>query len=146
MVTTYDSFNFKYGIAQVTARLPFGQGLWPAIWFIPADGSWPPRSTSSSTGTPGPPPAPPSTTASRTSSSAAPSPSPRPTRAGTPTPSTGPRPRITVYYDDTLALTTTTDIPQQPMYLLLDLANENNSPGSCDGTMYVKSVNIWDQP
>jgi hypothetical protein len=29
------------------------------------------------------------------------------------------------------------------MYLLLDLADENNHPGSCSGTMYVKSVNIW---
>jgi beta-glucanase (GH16 family) len=52
--------------------------------------------------------------------------------------------RISVYYDRQLALTTTTSIPQQAMYLLLDLADENNSPGSCSGTMYVKSVNIWE--
>jgi hypothetical protein len=30
------------------------------------------------------------------------------------------------------------------MYLLLDLADENNSPGSCSGTMLVKSVKIWE--
>jgi hypothetical protein len=30
------------------------------------------------------------------------------------------------------------------MYLLLDLADDNTSPGSCSGTMYVKSVNIWE--
>jgi beta-glucanase (GH16 family) len=146
MVTTYDSFSFKYGIAQVTARLPFGKGLWPAIWFIPADGSWPPeidvvehwdtRPTASATlhygkqnlQQRGTVPFPQADQGWHTY-----------TLYWTPT-------RITVYYDDTLALTTTADIPQQPMYLLLDLANENDAPGSCDGTMYVKSVNIWDQP
>jgi beta-glucanase (GH16 family) len=52
--------------------------------------------------------------------------------------------RISIYYDSKLALTTTTGIPQQAMYLLLDLADENASPGSCSGTMYVKSVKIWE--
>ncbi|MGH3296380.1 MAG: glycoside hydrolase family 16 protein [Trebonia sp.] len=51
--------------------------------------------------------------------------------------------QISVYYDGTLALRTTKSIPQKAMYLLLDLADENNSPGSCAGTMYVKSVNVW---
>jgi hypothetical protein len=146
MVTTYHSVHFQYGVVQVTARLPFGKGLWPAIWLIPADGSWPPEidivehwDT-------------------------------QPTARATlhygkqntqqrgivtfPQPDDGwhtytlywTQNRITVYYDDTLALTTTANIPHQPMYLLLDLANENNAPGSCTGTMYVKSVNIWEQP
>jgi len=52
--------------------------------------------------------------------------------------------RISIYYDSTLALTTTADIPQLAMYLLLDLADDDASPGSCSGTMYVKSVNIWE--
>jgi beta-glucanase (GH16 family) len=146
MVTTFDSFNFKYGAVQVTARLPFGKGLWPAIWLIPADGSWPPeidivehwdtQLTSSAT-----------LHYSKQNKQ----------QRGTvsfPQADQGwhtytlywTQSRITIYYDSTLVLTTTTNIPQQAMYLLLDLANENNTPGSCSGTMYVKSVNIWKQP
>ena len=143
MVTTYSSVHFKYGLVQVTARLPFGKGLWPAIWLIPADGSWPPeidivehwdtelvskatlhygKQNAQQQGTVNFPDADKgwhTYTLYWTQS------------------------RIAIYYDSTLAFTTTTDIPQQAMYLLLDLADENNSPGSCSGTMYVKSVNIW---
>jgi beta-glucanase (GH16 family) len=143
MVTTYPGVHFKYGFVQVVARLPFGKGLWPAIWLVPADGSWPPeidivehwdtQPTSRAT---------------------------LHTRQGTQQRGTVSFPnadqgwhtftlywtqsRISVYYDGKLALTTTTGIPRQAMYLLLDLADDNNTPGSCSGTMYVKSVNIWE--
>jgi beta-glucanase (GH16 family) len=144
MVTTYPSVHFKYGFVQVVARLPFGKGLWPAIWLIPSDGSWPPeidivehwdtRLTASAT--------------LHTGKQNA-------QQRGTidfPDADEGwhtytlywTQSRISVYYDRQLALTTTSSIPQQAMYLLLDLADENNSPGSCSGTMYVKSVNIWE--
>jgi beta-glucanase (GH16 family) len=145
MVTTYHSFNFKYGVVQVTARLPFGKGLWPAIWLIPADGSWPPEIDIVEHWDTQP-------TARATLHYG----SDNAQQRGTvtfPQADQGwhtytlywTQSRITIYYDSTLALTTTTHIPQQPMYLLLDLADENAAPGSCSGTMYVKSVNIWDQ-
>lgn len=146
MVTTYNSFNFQYGVVQVTARLPFGQGLWPAIWLIPADGSWPPeidivehwdtRATASATLHYG----------KQNSQQRGTVPFPQADQGWHTYTLYWTQSSITVYYDDTLALTTTKNIPHQPMYLLLDLANENNSPGSCDGTMYVKSVNIWEKP
>jgi Glycosyl hydrolases family 16 len=146
MVTTYPSAHLKYGFVQVTARLPFGKGLWPAIWLIPADQSWPPeidivehwdtqptaratlhygKQNSQELGT-----------------------------VNFPDADKGwhtytlywIQSRISIYYDNQLALTTTAHIPQQTMYLLLDLADENNTPGSCSGTMYVKSVNIWKPP
>ena len=143
MVTTYPSVHFKYGFVRVVARLPFGKGLWPAIWLIPSDGSWPPeidivehwdtQSTARAT----------LHTGKQNNQ-----------QRGTlyfPDADQGwhtftlywTQSRISVYYDGSLALTTTTSIPQQAMYLLLDLADENNTPGSCSGTMYVKSVNIW---
>jgi beta-glucanase (GH16 family) len=143
MVTTYPSVHFKYGLVQVTARLPFGKGLWPAIWLIPADGSWPPeidivehwdtelvskatlhygKQNAQQRGTVNFPDA---------------------DKAWHTYTLYWTQSRIAIYYDSTLAFTTTSDIPQQAMYLLLDLANENDSPGSCSGTMYVKSVNIW---
>jgi beta-glucanase (GH16 family) len=35
--------DWKYGRIEARARLPFGQGLWPAIWMLPAEslyGAW----------------------------------------------------------------------------------------------------------
>ncbi len=43
MVTTYNSFDFTYGYVQVTARIPAGSGLWPALWLLPQNESWPPE-------------------------------------------------------------------------------------------------------
>lgn len=34
MVTTYTDFRFTYGYVEVTARLPQGNGLWPALWLL----------------------------------------------------------------------------------------------------------------
>jgi hypothetical protein len=35
-VPTLPKFNFLYGYLEVRAKLPAGQGLWPAIWMMPA--------------------------------------------------------------------------------------------------------------
>lgn len=43
-VQTMDKHNFLYGRVDVRAKLPAGQGLWPAVWMMPARdhyGSWP---------------------------------------------------------------------------------------------------------
>ena len=43
-VQTLDKHNFLYGRVDVCAKAPAGQGLWPAIWMMPARdnyGSWP---------------------------------------------------------------------------------------------------------
>jgi beta-glucanase (GH16 family) len=146
MVTTYPSVHFTYGVVQVTARLPFGKGLWPAIWLIPADGSWPPeidivehwdtQSTAKATLHYG----------KQNAQQRGTVPFPQADQGWHTYTLYWTQSRITIYYDNTLALTTTKNIPHQAMYLLLDLADENATPGSCSGTMYVKSVNIWAQP
>jgi hypothetical protein len=33
---SYPTFNFQYGYMEVRAKIPQGQGLWPAIWMMPA--------------------------------------------------------------------------------------------------------------
>lgn len=43
-ISTKEKFFFKYGKLEVRARLPQGQGAWPAIWLLPetnAHGGWP---------------------------------------------------------------------------------------------------------
>ncbi len=43
MVNSEGGFQFKFGYVQWRAKLPVGQGLWPALWLLPADNSWPPE-------------------------------------------------------------------------------------------------------
>jgi beta-glucanase (GH16 family) len=42
-VSTHDAFSFTYGYVEVRAKMPGGRGLWPTIWLMPLDHSWPPE-------------------------------------------------------------------------------------------------------
>lgn len=43
MVTSDPGYRYQYGYLQVTARIPYGEGLWPALWLLPVNGQWPPE-------------------------------------------------------------------------------------------------------
>jgi beta-glucanase (GH16 family) len=36
-------FAFKYGYVETRVWVPKGQGLWPAVWMLPAERQWPPE-------------------------------------------------------------------------------------------------------
>jgi beta-glucanase (GH16 family) len=40
---TAPSYSFKYGYFEISAQVPMGQGLWPAFWTLPASYKWPPE-------------------------------------------------------------------------------------------------------
>ena len=40
IITTYTSFSQLYGVFSLRAKLPAGQGLWPAFWLLPASNQY----------------------------------------------------------------------------------------------------------
>jgi beta-glucanase (GH16 family) len=143
MVTTKPGFNFEYGYVQMVARLPYGNGLWPAFWLAASNKKWPPEvdifehwGSEANTG-------------------------------AYLHPLNGKRQggrvqaisnlskgwhtftlswtknKLTWYIDDYLVFSTTTSIPRQDMYIIANVADTSTEATSCSGTMLVKSIKVW---
>ncbi|HEY6497323.1 MAG TPA: glycoside hydrolase family 16 protein [Trebonia sp.] len=151
MVTSEPSFNFTYGLIQITAKIPYGPGLWPALWLEPSNGDWPPELdilehwysdqdykvyehyTNATDYLGGPVPTPVNLSAGYNTFSMLWTSS-----------------RVTWYLDGTQVYTTTSYVPQQAMYFIANVADRNPTngttalvPGACTGTMSISSVKVW---
>jgi beta-glucanase (GH16 family) len=42
-LSTKPAFAFRYGYAEIRAKLPRGAGMWPAFWLVQANRQWPPE-------------------------------------------------------------------------------------------------------
>jgi beta-glucanase (GH16 family) len=145
MVTTYSSFHFQYGYVQLTAEIPFGKGLWPALWLAAANGKWPPEVDILEhwdTGTAGKVYLHPLTGPRQGGAVSMPGLSSGYHTFGLYWTKTS----LAWYYDGTQVFSTTTGIPQQAMYLIANLAVDNASPGGCSGSLLIKSVKVWAPP
>lgn len=43
ILTTQGSFAQKFGYFEIRAKIPVGQGVWPAFWMLANNGGWPPE-------------------------------------------------------------------------------------------------------
>jgi beta-glucanase (GH16 family) len=50
------------------------------------------------------------------------------------------------YYDGQQIFETSTQVPQQAMYFIANLADDVGGPGTCSGTLRIKSVKVWQPP
>ncbi len=142
MITSFPGLNWRYGFLQITARIPFGKGLWSAFWLVPSNWSWPPEvDVLEHWG-------------SQTAAKAFLHPIGLPEQEGKlelPNAHVGwhtftlkwTSKQLIWYFDGHRVYMTTTGIPQQTMYLVANLAVDDATPGGCGGTLFVKSIKLW---
>lgn len=154
MVTTGPSFSYKYGLLQITARIPYNKELWPAFWLVAANRQWPPEIDVLEHWN------------SDLNAKIYLHPKTGP-RQGGPIYTPGDlskgwhtfrvywtKTQVTWFIDGVQVFTSKTGVPQQAMYLIMNLADvaagtsagAGTGPGICTGDLMVKSVKVWQPP
>jgi beta-glucanase (GH16 family) len=143
MVTSKPGFNFTYGLIQITAKLPYGPGLWPALWLAASNDQWPPeldimehwhsqpqmKVYNHTVGT---------------KNQGGPVTTPADLSAGFHTYSLlWTKDRVTWYLDGAQVFTMTSYVPHQAMYFIANVADDSTAAGACTGTMQIQSVKVW---
>jgi beta-glucanase (GH16 family) len=150
IVTSARRFSFTYGYVELRARIPRGQAMWPALWLLPTDYSWPPEiDAMEATGS--------NTTSVALTMHGTDGSAPQQLVGGTDF-ATGwhtfgvdwRKDAITWYVDGTSRFTVTKAIPDVPMYLIANLAVGGAAgPVTADSpavaTFDVDYVKVWQQ-
>lgn len=144
MVTTHPGFNFKYGYIQVVAHITNGTGLWPALWLSASNYQWPPEIDMLEHW--GPP---------RNASGmffhptgayqvVQPVPQSAHVTSGWHTFALDwTSSQVTWYLDGKTMFSVVQNIPHQKMYFIANVAAFNTGPNSCNGTLKIRSVKVW---
>jgi beta-glucanase (GH16 family) len=142
MITSYPGFKFEYGFVQVVANIPHAKGLWPALWLAAANGksrpeidmveSWGVKVEAGSF----------YHAAGRKNSQARYSPAS--TRGWRTYSLSWTKSSLKFYVGSKLVLAVRSNVPQQRMYFIADLAEYLPAKaGRCNGQLDIRSVKIW---
>jgi beta-glucanase (GH16 family) len=143
MVTSKPGFNFTYGLVQVSAKLPYGPGLWPALWLAATNDQWPPELDIMEHWYSEPQAKVYDHTVGK-KYLGGPVPTPANLSEGFHTYSLlWTKDRVTWYLDGARVFTTTSYVPQQAMYFIANVADDSTASGACTGTMQIQSVKVW---
>lgn len=143
MISSKPGFNFTYGLIQVSAKLPYGPGLWPALWLAATNDQWPPELDIMEHWYSEPQMKVYDHTVGK-KYVGGPVPTPANLSAGFHTYSLmWTKDRVTWYLDGVQVYTTTDHVPQQAMYFIANVADDSTAAGACTGTMRIQSVKVW---
>jgi beta-glucanase (GH16 family) len=143
MISSKPGFNFTYGLIQISAKLPYGPGLWPALWLAATNDQWPPELDIMEHWYSEPQMKVYDHTVGK-SYIGGPVPTPANLSAGFHTYSLlWTKDRVTWYLDGVQVYTTTDHVPQQEMYFIANVADDSTATGACTGTMQIQSVKVY---
>jgi beta-glucanase (GH16 family) len=143
MVTSKPGFNFTYGLIQISAKLPYGPGLWPALWLAATNDQWPPELDIMEHWYSEPQMKVYDHTVGKQYMGGA-VPTPENLSAGFNTYSLlWTKDRVTWYLNGVQVFTTTSYVPQQAMYFIANVADDSTAAGACSGTMEIQSIKVY---
>lgn len=143
MISSKPGFDFTYGLIQITAKLPYGPGLWPALWLAATNDQWPPELDIMEHWYSEPQMKVYDHTVGK-KYLGGPVSTPANLSAGFHTYSLmWTKDRVTWYLDGVQVYTTTSYVPQQAMYFIANVADDSTASNACDGTMQIDSVKVW---